>query len=203
MYSLFLILTANGYIETMDKRNIYIALLRGINVGGHNRIKMADLRTLLQSMGFANIQTHLASGNVIFETHKNSEKKLAMEISAEIETHHGFKTDILILSLEEIQLAVLANPFPQATNQPKSLHFNFLSSKPKSPDLQKLDMLKKDSEQYKLINKVFYLHAPEGIGRSKLAAGCEKAIGVPMTGRNWRTVQNILELAENAIKNQP
>jgi uncharacterized protein (DUF1697 family) len=88
------------------------------------------------------------------------------------------------------------NPFPEAETDPASLHLGFLASTPKNPDLKKLDSLRKESERFYLIDNVFYLHVPEGVGRSKLAASIEKLLGVPMTDRNWRTVCKIKELAE-------
>ena len=78
---------------------------------------------------------------------------------------------------------------------PSSLHLGFLASSPKSPNLVKLAALKKDSERFLLTERVFYLHAPEGVGRSKLAASSEKLLGVPMRDRNWKTVCKIMELA--------
>jgi len=87
------------------------------------------------------------------------------------------------------------NPFPEAETDPGSLHLGFLAFTPKSPDLKKLDCLKKERERFHLIERVFYLHAPEGVGRSKLAATAEKLLGVPMTDRNWRTMCKIRGLA--------
>ena len=87
------------------------------------------------------------------------------------------------------------NPFPEAETDPASLHLGFLAAKPQNLDLQKLASLKRDSERFHLSDGVFYLHAPEGVGRSKLAAGAEKLLGVPMTDRNWRTVCKVMEMA--------
>lgn len=179
----------------MSSFNCYIALLRGINVGSHNRIKMGDLRQLLESLGLKKVQTYLASGNIVFETDKDSKVELAETISTSIETSHGFKPAILLLTFKELQQATKTNPFPKATSEPKYLHFGFLASKPKDPDIQKLENLKKENERFELNGKVFYLHAPDGVGRSKLAANSEKALGVPMTDRNFRTVTKIIKLA--------
>ncbi len=84
---------------------------------------------------------------------------------------------------------------PEAVIDPSSLHLEFLASPPKSPDLKKLASLRKESERFHLTQGVFYLHAPEGVGRSKLAASSEKLLGVPMTDRNWRTVCKVMEMA--------
>ena len=90
-------------------------------------------------------------------------------------------------------------PVPDtAAAAPATLHLGFLDAPPPQPDLAKLARLRQASERFQLLDRVFYLHAPEGVGRSKLAAGAEKALGVPMTDRNWRTVEKIWALAGKA-----
>lgn len=173
----------------------YIALLRGINVGGHNKIKMAELRELLSSLGFQHVQTYLQSGNVVFETDISAKEALENRLSKSIDSKFGFEPKILLLTFDEITQAVESNPFNEASSTPKSLHFGFLKQPPDNPDIEKLNKLQKDSERFELTNKVFYLHTPDGVGRSKLAAGSEKALGVPMTDRNFRTVRKIIEMA--------
>lgn len=176
--------------------NTYIALFRGINVGGHNKLPMKELRALLDSFGYQNVDSYIQTGNVIFQTEKSDKKKIAGNISSGIENQHGFKPDVLLLELEEFEKAIASNPFPQAVAKPKSLHLMFLASPPSNPDLESLEEIKNNSERFELKDKVFYLHTPDGFGRSKLAGKTEKALGVSMTGRNWRTVQKISEMAE-------
>jgi uncharacterized protein (DUF1697 family) len=93
-----------------------------------------------------------------------------------------------------MEQAMVSNPFPEAESEPKTLHLYFLASTPQNPDLQTLDSIKQANEQFKLIDNVFYLYAPDGIGRSKLAARVEKALGVAATARNWRTVCKIMAI---------
>jgi len=88
----------------------------------------------------------------------------------------------------------IADECPFSSDEGKLLHFCFLSEMPKEPDLESLEALKSESEEFRLINKVFYLYAPDGVGRSKLAAKVEKAMGVPVTARNWNTVRKIRSL---------
>lgn len=99
---------------------------------------------------------------------------------------------VLILGLEAIEKAIAKNPFPEAEAEPSSLHLGFLAGEPQNPALDKLNNLKK-------VSSVFYLHAPEGVGRSKLAASSERVLGVPMTDRNWRTVREIREMAREQM----
>ena len=97
---------------------------------------------------------------------------------------------------KEIERAVESNPFPEAESEPKTLHVHFLASRPKNPDLGALDSIKSDRERFALRDRFFYLHAPDGIGRSKLAANAEKLLGVALTGRNWRTLCRVMAMAK-------
>jgi uncharacterized protein (DUF1697 family) len=173
----------------------YIALFRGINVGGKNLLPMNELVVLLEDIGARKIKTYIQSGNAIFQSEENNILQLSERLTNEIMRRHGSKPCVLILGLDEIEKVMLGNPFPEAETKPGSLHLGFLAFTPKSPDLKKLEGLKKESERFHLTKRVFYLHAPEGVGRSKLAATAEKVLGVPMTDRNWRTMCKIREMA--------
>ncbi|HXV75245.1 MAG TPA: DUF1697 domain-containing protein [Candidatus Polarisedimenticolaceae bacterium] len=175
----------------------FVALLRGINVGGRNKLPMKDLVRILERLGARNVRTYIQSGNAVFEVAARGSSALARKLSAEIEKEFGFDARAQVLSLDAIDEAMMRNPFPEAESAPASLHLGFLASLPKRPDLAKLDRLRQGSERFRLIGRVFYLHAPEGVGRSKLAAGAEQALGVPMTDRNWRTVCRVRELARD------
>ncbi len=174
--------------------NTYIALFRAINVGGRNTLPMKELVVLLEEMGAKEVRTYIQSGNAVFQS--NDAPLFSGRLAAEIKQRYGFEPHVLLLGLEAINSAMANNPFPEAEAEPSSLHLGFLASTPRNPDLKKLDSLKKASERFLLRDKVFYLHAPEGVGRSKLAASAEKLLGVPMTDRNWKTVCKIKDLAE-------
>ena len=98
----------------------------------------------------------------------------------------------------ELAQAIAANPFPAAAAEPKSLHLYFLAQPP-AADLVALNALKASGEAFAIVDKVFYLHTPNGFGRSKLAAGAEKRLGVQITARNWRTANKVLELAQELV----
>jgi uncharacterized protein (DUF1697 family) len=176
--------------------NTYIAFFRGINVGGKNSLPMNDLVALLEGVGAERIRTYIQSGNAVFLSAEKNPSQLSAQLAAEVQKRHGFKPCIIVLELDAINSAIAKNPFPEAEIDPGSLHLGFLASMPENPDLEKLDSLRKESERFRLIDSVFYLHAPEGIGKSRLAASAEKLLGVPMTDRNWRTVCKVRELAE-------
>jgi uncharacterized protein (DUF1697 family) len=176
--------------------NTYIALFRGINVGGNNILPMKVLVAILEKIGAKKVRTYIQSGNAVFESAEKVPARLSTRLASEIEKQQGFDPHVIILQLERIKTAITNNPFPEAEAEPSTLHLGFLASTPKSPDLKKLASIKTETERFQLIEDVFYLHAPEGVGRSKLAASSEKLLGVSMTDRNWRTVCKLREMAE-------
>ena len=174
----------------------YIALLRGINVGGTSKLPMKILVPSLADTGLKDIQTYIQTGNLIFNHASNNISDIASEISGSIAVHHSLHPEVLVLTGKRLLQIIKDNPFPEATEAPSTLHLFFLKDRATAPNIDKLNLLKADSEYFKLTEHVFYLHAPEGIGRSKLAAGAEKAIGVPTTARNWRTASKTLEMVQ-------
>ena len=176
--------------------NTYIALFRGINVGGKNILSMKDLIEILESVGCKNVKTYIQSGNVVFQLEKGNRNKIDEKISRKILESYGFEPKVLLLELADLDDAVKNNPFETKTG--KSLHFFFLESQPKAPDLEGLTTVKSNSEEFKLNKKIFYLYAPHGIGRSKLAAKVEQSLGVPVTARNWNTVSKLMAMVKQA-----
>ena len=174
----------------------YIALFRGINVGGNNMLPMKELVAVLEDLGAQSVRTYIQSGNAVFRSREKDASRLSNEIRAAIKRRRGFEPHVLLLGLEDLERAIEKNPFPEAESDPKTLHAGFLASVPKNPDLTTLERLRQDDERFDLVGKVFYLHAPKGIGRSKLAARAEKLLGVAMTDRNWRTVRKAWEMAK-------
>jgi len=174
----------------------YIALFRGINVGGHNKLPMSELKDVLAGIGLQDVATYIQSGNVVFAVEQADKTMLVESIREAVNQSHGFAPQVMLLPVEEFARAAAANPYPEGEDEPKTLHLYFLAEEPQDPDLQKLAAIKYENERFALIGKVFYLHAPDGIGRSKLAAGVEKALDVPVTARNWRSVSKILEMVQ-------
>ncbi len=174
--------------------NTYIALFRGINVGGNNKLPMKELVTVLEGLGLQNIRTYIQSGNAVFEG-KGNAIELAAKMGTAIRKSHGFEPRVLLLDVAKLENAIEANPFPEGEAAGNTLHFNFLENIPPNPDLAGMEKIKAASERFQLKDDVLYLHAPDGIGRSKLAASMERLLGVPMTGRNWNTVKKLQEMA--------
>jgi len=172
----------------------WVLLLRGINVGGRNVLPMKELAVGLTSLKMLNVRTYIQSGNVVFQFKGKLPKTLNKRIADSIEERDGFRPGTFILSSEELEETIAANPFPEATGDPKSLHCFFLSEPVEKMPREQLNELASATEKWRLINQTFYLHAPDGVGRSKLAAGVEKTLGVPTTARNWKTVLKLSDM---------
>ncbi len=172
----------------------WIALFRGINVGGKNKLPMNLLKQILGELNCTNVQTYIQSGNVVFESRSGHAGRLSERIATAVNQQVGFRPAVMLLTAQQWIDAVRANPFPAASVDPKSVHFFFLQTPAAKADLEKLNQNCCDTERFELTDSVFYLLAPDGIARSKLAGSCERWLGVTATARNYRTVQKILEL---------
>ena len=175
--------------------NTYIALFRGINVGGRNILPMKELVAHLQDLGCEHVRTYIQSGNAVFRHEENDASLLTGKIATAVHESHGFEPHVILLTADKLKRAKASNPFPDAEIDPSKLHLFFLASVPENPDLDVIESIRAKSERFAVKRDVAYLHAPDGIGRSKLAARMEKALGVSGTGRNWRSVCKILEMA--------
>ncbi len=153
---------------------------------------MKDLVGILEGIGCEKIKTYIQSGNAVFQFKGNKTDTIAEEISSKILESHGFKPKVLLVKDKELEDALNNNPFK--TMEGKSLHFFFLASPPAKPNLDELANVKSISEEFLLDNNIFYLYAPDGIGRSKVAARVEHALRVPVTARNWNTVSKLIAM---------
>ena len=174
----------------------FIALFRGINVGGKNKLPMKDLASLMEGMGLKNVSTYIQSGNVVFQAVSSKDSGLATKIKDSIVERYGFRPELIILDKTAIDKAISENPFSEADSEPNTVHLTFLSALPINPDVKALERIRKPSERFALKGQVFFLHAPDGIGRSKLAARIERSLGVSGTARNWRTVLKLQEMIQ-------
>ena len=167
----------------------YIALFRGINVGGNNVIPMSELKELLSKCNFEDVKTYIQSGNVVFSTAITDWKIIERKIKQAVEAKNNFKPDVIVIDSNKLEKMIEENPFP--CDNGKLLHFFILKSSPDNPDLQELESLKTNGEEFLLLKDIFYLYAPNGIGRSKLASSIEKSLGVSLTARNWNTINKL------------
>lgn len=173
----------------------FIALLRGINVGGHRKIKMADLKHVHETMGHGNVATYLQSGNVAFDCANNDRQALAQSLEQAYDKAFGFYPDVLIRSAKDFALAANQCPFPiTADRQTKFLHLTLLSAVPDSAALEKFNTYD-GPEEKQVIGDTLYVYYTDGSGRSKLNLSfIERTLKVKGTARNWNTVSKLLEL---------
>jgi len=186
--------------KAATKQTIWIALFRGINVGGNNLMPMKALAALLEKSGGSAVKTYIQSGNAVFRHAESSVAKLTAQIEKAVEKEFGFAPRLLLLTQSDLEAAAKENPYPKADAAPKSLHLAFLAQKPLSPKLESLSDIKAATEQFTLHDRVFYLYTPDGFGISKLAERYERLLGVTATARNWNTVNKLRDMAAEAAK---
>lgn len=177
---------------------VFISMLRAINVGGHNKIKMDALRALYQSLGLKGVQSHLQSGNVIFSSQHSNSSRLAATIEEGIETAFGFRPRIILRTLPELKAAIARNPFTDGKERdPARLLVMFLLEAPSQEAKQLLQQLDTAPEELHITGPEVYLYYPAGAGQSKLTGALiEKKLKTLGTARNWNTVTKLVEIAE-------
>lgn len=176
--------------------HIVISMLRGINVGGHNLIRMDALRELYATLEFENARTYVQSGNVVFAARERDLAKLARRIEDAIEARFACRPDVILRTVDEMRGVIARNPF-EKDFEPAKLIVNFLAGEPAKEAREKVRAIKVGPEELHLDGRELYVYYPEGVGRSKLTpAVIEKAVKVRGTGRNWNSVKKLLELAE-------
>jgi uncharacterized protein (DUF1697 family) len=173
----------------------YVALLRGINLGSHNKVPMPALRALAEDLGYGDVTTYIQSGNVIL-TSSDGAAKVASTLERAIATEFGIDVAVFVRSTQQLQKVVDGNPFLRQGKDPGALHVVFLSAKPKADKVTALTAKGLGAEEVAVKGAEAYLHLPNGIGRAKLNnSSVEKQLGVAGTTRNWRTTAKLLELA--------
>lgn len=173
----------------------YVALMRGINVGGKNRIGMKDLANVFADAGCKDVQTFIQSGNVIVDAPARILRSLETRIPQEIESRFGFRSPVVLRSREALQEVIRRNPFVTAKVPAESLHVMFLSGEPEASGIAKLDPDRSPPDSFVVSGLEIYLCMPNGMGRTKLTnAYFDAKLGVVSTVRNWQTVQKLLEL---------
>ncbi|MFB8116988.1 DUF1697 domain-containing protein [Streptomyces sp. NPDC055962] len=179
---------------------MYAALLRGINVSGHRRVPMAELRTLLGGLGHEDVATHLQSGNAVFRSASDDENALRNELEQAIEAHFGFPVDCLVRSGAYLAAVADACPFPPAELDGKQLHVTYFDQAVDAARFAGLDAAAFRPEEFRLGDRALYLYAPDGLGRSKLAVALGRPAvtrGLVTTSRNWNTVARLVEMTRD------
>ena len=175
---------------------IYVAMLRGINLGPHKRIKMEELRKSFEALGFEKVKTYIQSGNVVFKAGKASSAALGTKIETRIVSDFGFSASVIVRTSAELGETITANPFlKQRGIDHEKLHVTFLSEIPAAPALKKLADFTVAPDQSRGVGKEIFLYLPNGFSGSSLwKVPWEKALAVVTTTRNWRTVNAIHQM---------
>lgn len=176
---------------------VVISMLRGVNVGPHNRIKMDALRHVYQSLGLKDCRTFIQSGNVVFCTEEKDLAKLRSRLEIAIEKKFGFRPDVILRTTKEMRSAIARNPFTDRNNiDPSKLLITFLAERPDAEAKKEFMKIKGDSEEIYLNGRELYIYFPEGLARPKIAwMSVMQRLKMTGTGRNWKSVLKILEMA--------
>jgi uncharacterized protein (DUF1697 family) len=175
--------------------SVFIALYRGINVVGKNSVKMESLRAMHERIGHKEVRTYIQSGNVVFSASGTAEA-ITRKAAASFAKEFGFAPKVLVVDAKRWGAFVKGNPYAKfAAKNPTTVHAGICVGEPDAKGLKALLQKVGGTESFTVRNGIVYLHTPDGYGTSKFAAGMEKACGVPMTVRNWRTMEALWKLA--------
>lgn len=175
-----------------------VCLLRGVNVGGNNKIKMDALRALCESLGLDSPRTYVNSGNAVFQAKERNLDSLARRIEDTIERSAGFRPAVILRTAAEMAEVVSRNPFASREDIPASkLLVTFLAREPDPAARVRAAGINRGPEELHILGREIYTYFPNGMGRSKFPfAAFDRALGVSGTGRNWNSVTKLLEMAQ-------
>jgi uncharacterized protein (DUF1697 family) len=174
----------------------YVALLRGINVGGKNALPMQDLAKMFGDAGCTNVCTYIQSGNVIFDA-PASVAKVANTITANIEKRFGYRIPVILRTSQQLLKTISDNPFLAAGMDAKALHVYFLADSPKAAAIAGLDPGRSAPDAFHVRGQEIYLHLPNGMARTKLTnAYFDSKLSTICTARNWATVLKLAAMME-------
>ena len=172
---------------------IYVALLRGINVGGNNKVPMADLRAMCSDLGYEGVETYIQSGNVVFAA-KTSEVEVVAAMEAGLLATFGLTLSVVVRSAAELVDIIGRNPFPNEADGSK-LHVSCFTAPLDETTVAKLDPAFSPPDVFIIEGREMYLHLPGGMGTSKLAVHIGQKLGKLGTARNWNTVLRLVEMS--------
>jgi uncharacterized protein (DUF1697 family) len=176
-------------------KRLHLALLRGINLGGKNRLPMKELAEIFAKAGCGNVATYIQSGNVIFSAPDALLKKLPQIITGEITTRFGYQIPVIVRTSEEMAQIIRDNPFLQAGKPEQTLHVYFLADVPSAPAIKNLDPHRSAPDAFCVRNREVYLQLPNGMARTKLTnAYFDSKLSTTSTARKWATVLKLYEM---------
>ena len=173
----------------------YVALLRGINIGGNTMIKMSDLKSTVEELGFKNVVTYINSGNLAFDAPKTADGKLATKIEKAVEKLVGKQIQVMVRDRHAIEDVLANNPFDGEYETHKQMHVMFMHEEIPGAKHEEVLGLQTDNERIAIHGREIYALLLDGVADGLIGRGLlEKKLKVPMTARNWRTVQKLAEL---------
>lgn len=181
-----------------------ISLLRAVNVGGHNKIKMEELCALYATLKLRDARSYVQSGNVVFRSDERDLGKLGQKIENAIEKRFAVRTNVILRTTAEWRDVIARNPFAKRSEvQPNKLLVAFLQKDPGKEIRDKVLSIKTDPEELRMLGRELYIYFPNGMARPKMSwAAIERVLNTPGTGRNWNSVTKILEIAEQLEKGE-
>ncbi|MEO9892121.1 DUF1697 domain-containing protein [Aurantibacter sp.] len=176
----------------------YIVLLRGVNVSGQKKIIMAELRKIIENIGFEDVKTYIQSGNIILKSTIKDPKEVASKVRNEIFASFGFDVYVLVKKYDELKLIFDNNPFTSPIDiENKKVYFALLEKEPKLEIIDEFRALKFVNDQFLVKNDCVYLNYLNGAGKAKLTNNLiERKLKVSATSRNYRTMIKLLEMAK-------
>ena len=175
--------------------SIYLALLRGINVGGKNKLAMKDLIAIFSEAGCENPRSYIQSGNLIFDAAPRVADGLPGRVAARIAERFGYRTPVVLRTADDLDAVVAGNPFLEAGCAEDELHVYFLADRPDPGRVAGLDPDRSPPDAFAVRGREIYLRLPNGMARTKLTnAYFDTRLATTSTGRNWRTVTGLLDL---------
>ena len=174
----------------------YLALLRGVNVSGHNMIKMEDLKTAIEAIGFTNVETYIQSGNVFVEADAESSFSVGFKIKQEIYKTFGHEVPVIVIGKKDLELCLTNNPFLKEKDvDTKKLYVAFLSKEMNTTAINELKISQFKPDQAVMDGNRIFIKYHNGAGKTRLDQKyIEKKLNVVATIRNWNTVNKLLEM---------
>lgn len=178
--------------------SIYVALLRGINVGGKNKLPMTDLVNLFTELGCSEVKSHIQSGNIIFRANKTLANRVPKLIVAGIVNRFGYQVPVVLRSADALREVNRNNPFLKSTTSTDALHVAFLAGLPKTANLAALDPKRSPPDRFVVHGREIYLRLPNGVAKTRLTnAYFDSKLATTSTVRNWNTFQKLLDLTKH------
>ena len=177
---------------------IYVALLRGINVGGKNKLPMSDLVAMFAKAGCSNVRNYIQSGNIVFRAGTKLAERIPALITASIADRFGYQIPVILRTADELREVCLSNPFLKTGADIERLHVVFLADQPGKANVAALDPNRSPPDAFIVRGREIFLRLPNGAARTKLTNGYfDSVLATISTMRNWKTVLKLFEMTQD------